>query len=277
MLVLLSTIKMRSQSKHSMMLLKKQAEWGKDASSSIFRPTSTKMGTNEGDGDEGATRIEVKGNITKESADVIAHLTNPLVGERSPVNTKKLFLEIYAKDSATVNAAKKMIQTIVEKQKKKEKIEDPSIEKLSAKQISEIRQLCARYDLEVTIDKEINRIILNGHTEDISTALNEIWKKIGEAEKEKEKAALYADLAEIVSQGVQWFWVDSSDDDEPVKYEKHTNAMIEKAYSKEEKSVIFVTEDEKFEIVFDKMKEKNLRTNEQTKVIRKDLKGMEKS
>ena len=202
------------------------------------------------------------------------------VKERPPANTKKLLLEIYAKDEATVNAAKEKIKTIIEKQKKKEKIEDESIEKLSAKQISEITELCERYELKVTIDKEINRIILNGHTEDISTGLNEIHKilkKIGETEKEMEKAALHEDLAEMVSQGVQWFWVDSSDDEEPVEYEKHTNAIIEKAYSKKEKSVIFVTDDEKFEIVFDKMEEKNLTRNEKSKVIRKDLKvkGME--
>ncbi len=33
-------------------------------------------------------------------------------------------------------------------------------------------------------------------------------KYLGRKEKEKEKDALRADLAEIVSQGVQWFWID---------------------------------------------------------------------
>jgi hypothetical protein len=49
--------------------------------------------------------------------------------------------------------------------------------------------------------------------------------------------------------------------------------MIEKAYNKKEKSVIFFCDDEKYEIVFDDMEETNLKTSETMKVIRKDLKG----
>jgi hypothetical protein len=98
-------------------------------------------------------------------------------------------------------------------------------------------------------------------------------RRIGEMEKEKEKAALHADWAEIVSQAVQWFYVDPLNGDQD-EYDKQINAMIEKAYNKKEKSVIFFFDDEECEIVFDDMEETNLKTDETMKVIRKDLKGI---
>ena len=198
------------------------------------------------------------------------------VKEKPPVITKELFLEIYAKDDATVNVAKEKILKIMESQKKKEKFEDENIEKLSKQQISEIQYLCERNDIEVTIEKELGRIILVGHSEDISKTFADIFqilKKIGETEKERDKAALRADLADMVSQGVQWFYVDPRSGDHE-EYHKHTNATIERAYSKKEKSVIFLLDDEKCEIVFSKMEETNLVTNKNLKVIRKDLIGI---
>ncbi|CAB4025597.1 poly [ADP-ribose] polymerase 14-like [Paramuricea clavata] len=84
-------------------------------------------------------------------------------------------------------------------------------------------------------------------------------------------AAFHADLAEIVFQGIQWFCIDPTSGDHE-EYDKETNVIIEKAYSKKEKSVIFLLDDEKCEIVFGKMQETNLNTKETIKVIRKDLK-----
>ena len=115
-----------------------------------------------------------------------------------------------------------------------------------------------------------------GHREDnakIYPTIYQIFKQIGEGKKEKEKAALHADLAEIVSQGVQWFYVDPTNE-ELEEYDKRTNATIEKAYGKKKKSVIFSLQDGRCEIIFDKMEETNLDTNQKLKVIRKDLKGM---
>ena len=198
------------------------------------------------------------------------------VKEKVPVIKKKLFLEIYAKDEDTVNRAKERILKIMESQNKKDKLDDDSIGKLSQQQINEIKHLCETNDIKVTIQKELNRIIVVGHGDDISKTFPEIFKllkRIGEEEKEKERAAWNADLAEMVSQGVQWFCVDPTSGDHE-EYDKQTNVIVEKAYSKKEKSVIFFLDDEQCEIVFDKMEETNLDTKETVKVIRKDLKGI---
>ena len=199
------------------------------------------------------------------------------VKEKPAMFMKKLFLEIYAKDVAIIRRAKDSILKIVESQKKKEKFEDDNIGKLSNEHVQRIEHLCEMSDVKVTIEKELNRILLVGHSEDIAKIYPEIFqilKQIGEEEKEKEKAALHADLAEIVSQGVQWFWVDPINE-EHGEYHKRTNATIEKAYSKKKKSVIFHLQNGRCEIVFDKMEETNLDTNEKLKVIRKDLKCMQ--
>ena len=201
------------------------------------------------------------------------------VKEQSITVTKSLFLEIYAKDAAVISRAKDSILKIMESQQKKEKIEEDIIEKLSNVHIKKIEHLCKMSDIKVTIEKELNRIVLVGHSEDIAKVVQEIFqifKQIREEEKEKEKAALHADLAEIVSQGVQWFYVHPTNGDHE-EYDKRTNATIEKAYSKKEKSVIFFLRDGQCEIVFDKMQEINLGRKEKLKVIRKDLKGIKQS
>ena len=193
----------------------------------------------------------------------------------SPIK-KVIFLEIYARDDGTLNSVKEKIFKIIDSQKERRPIEDNDIEKLSRHQSAEIQDFCELNDVKVVIEKDLNRIVVSGHRDDVSKTTEKIYqilKRVGEAEKEKEKAALHADLAEIVSQGVKWFYENPQNGDHE-EYDTGTNAAIEKAYSKKEKSVLLSLEDSKCEIVFEKMEETNLDTNEKLKVIRKDLKGI---
>ena len=231
-----------------------------------FQASAKKLNENEG---PGMFKKFVNTFIWKSDSPTIS------VKEKPAVNRKTVSLEIYAKDDDTVNLVKDRIRKLLESQNRKEMVEDDNIEKLSPQQVAEITELCHMNDVKVSIEKDLDRIVLVGHGEDVTKTFAQIHKilgRIGEAEKEKKYAALHADLAEIVSQGVQWYYVvpGSADHEE---YDKQTNVMIEKAYSKKEKSIIFLLEDGKCEIVFDKMQETNLNTNEMLKVIRKDLKG----
>ena len=198
------------------------------------------------------------------------------VREKPSVITRKLFLEIFGGNDNIVNLAKEKILNIIESRKMNDKLVDDNVEKLSKQQIAEIEYSCKINDVEVDIEKELNHIILFGHSEDVarmSTEILKILKRIGETEKEMEKAVLQAELADIVSQGVQWYYEDPFTGDHE-EYHKHTNGIIEKAYSKNEKSVIFLLDNERCEIVFSKMKEMNLDTNKEMNVIRNDLKGI---
>ncbi|XP_028392772.1 protein mono-ADP-ribosyltransferase PARP14-like [Dendronephthya gigantea] len=194
--------------------------------------------------------------------------------KNTPVVTTKLVLVIYAKDKASVKTVKDKVLSVIESQKKKDKLEDDNIGKLSKQQLMAIERLCKMNDVEVTIEKDLDRIVVFGHSEDNAKTFAEILqilKKIGEVELEKERALLRADLAEIVSQGVQWFYEDPRNGNQE-DYDKDTNAIIEKAYSKKEKSVIFSYSNERCEIVFDTMEETNLDTKQKINVTRKDLK-----
>ena len=84
------------------------------------------------------------------------------------------------------------------------------------------------------------------------------------AEKEKE-------IAEMVSQGVQWYWEDTNGS--KVAYDVKNNSKIEKAYLKKERSVVFALQEGKCKIVFDDMQETNQKMGVKTNVFRKDLKA----
>ena len=197
--------------------------------------------------------------------------------KEKPSSIKKIiFLEIYAADNTTINYVKEKIFKILESQKEKKLIQDSDVEKLSRQQITEIEDLCELNEVKVAVEKYLNRIVISGHRDDVFKTTEKIYqilKHVGEEEKEKEKEALHVHLAEIVSQGVQWLYQNPQNGDHE-EYDTRTNAAIEKAYSKKEKSVIFVLEDGKCEIVFEKMEETNLDTKVKLKVIRKDLKGI---
>ena len=93
--------------------------------------------------------------------------------KREPaVITETLSLEIYARDKATVQPAKEKILSIIESQKKREKIEDDIIEKLSTQQISDIEYVGEVFDVKITVDEKLNRILVDGHGDDVAKRLS---------------------------------------------------------------------------------------------------------
>ena len=95
----------------------------------------------------------------------------------------------------------------MESQRKREKIEDDIIEKLSMEQISDIEYIGEVYDVKITVDEKLNRIFVDEHGDDVAKTFVEVHHistRIRDEEKEKMNAALQEDFAEIVSQGVQW-------------------------------------------------------------------------
>ena len=213
---------------------------------------------------------------TKEKISLKSESPSITLKEKPSPMKNVIFLEIYATDNNTIKCVKEKVFNIIESQKEKKLIQDSDVEKLSRQQITEIKDLCELNEVKVAVEKYLNRIVISGHRDDVFKTTEKIYqilKHVGEEEKEKGKEALHVHLAEIVSQGVQWLYQNPQNGDYE-EYDTRTNAAIEKAYSKKEKSVIFVLEDGKCEIVFEKMEERNLDTKVKLKVIRKDLKGI---
>ncbi len=55
----------------------------------------------------------------------------------------------------------------MEAQNKRDMLEDDNVGKLSRQQMTEIERLCEMNDIKVTIQKELNRILVSGHSDDI--------------------------------------------------------------------------------------------------------------
>ena len=179
----------------------------------------------------------------------------------------QLLLEIFAEKEETLTKVVNHIDRIMDEQMKKKVIEDDLVKKLSETHVSQIMDAGKENNVEVTIQKPVDRIILQGHTEDVSKVMMKVTSILNDvklAEKEKE-------IAEMVSQGVQWYWEDTNGS--KVAYDVKNNSKIEKAYLKKERSVVFALQEGKCKIVFDDMQETNQKMGVKTNVFRKDLKA----
>lgn len=195
---------------------------------------------------------------------------------KSPHDSRTLCLSIYAKDEESLRFTITGIMDVIKSHKKKDKFEDDNIKNLSSSQIKDLEDLFLAYNIEATIEEKLDRILMFGHADDIFNVKSEIFKffkELDKVEKEWKKDEFDHGLASIVSQCVQWYYVDPKTG-ALVEYDARTNAIIEKAYSNEEKSVQFCLKEQDCEIDFHGMIEKNSSLKvPDLKVIRKDLKG----
>lgn len=188
-------------------------------------------------------------------------------------NDARIDLSIYAKDDESLKMTITGISNVIKSQKKKDKFEDENIKNLSTSQIKDLQDLFVANNIQATIEVNLDRILMYGHPDDVFKVKNEIFlflKELDKVEKEKKRVEFDQGLANIVSQCIQWYYVNPKTG-APEEYDPGTNAIIEKAYSKKEKSVEFRFKKQDCEIDFDAMLEKT--STHKLKIIRKDLKG----
>ncbi|XP_046849875.1 protein mono-ADP-ribosyltransferase PARP15-like [Xenia sp. Carnegie-2017] len=195
---------------------------------------------------------------------------------KSPNNSRTLWLSIYAKDDECLRLTIAGIMDVIKSHKKRDKFEDENIKNLSSSQIKDLEDLFLAYNIEATIEEKLDRILMYGHADDILKVKSEIFKffkELDQVEKEWKKDEFDHGLASIVSQCVQWYYVGPKTG-ALVEYDPRTNAIIEKAYSNQEKSVKFCLKEQDCEIDFHGMIEKNSSLKvPDLKVIRKELKA----
>ena len=92
----------------------------------------------------------------------------------------KLFLEIFAEKVETLTIVVKQITRIMDEQMKNEVIEDDLIKKLSYARVFQIMNAGKENNVEVKIQKSVNRIIVHGHTFDVPTVIVEIKSILSE-------------------------------------------------------------------------------------------------
>lgn len=93
-----------------------------------------------------------------------------------------------------------------------------------------------RFDIDVTIDKKRGMVFFDGTKDDISTASDVYHRIIRDAElglQDKLQAKLISDF-------VQWYHVENSDDKKDLcEYPDNVNLIIEQAYRNQDKEVRF--------------------------------------
>ena len=86
----------------------------------------------------------------------------------------QLFLEIFAEKEETLTKVVNHIDRIMDEQTKKKVIEDDLVKKLSDAHVSQIMDTGKENNVEVTIQKPVDRIIVQGHTEDVSKVIMKV-------------------------------------------------------------------------------------------------------
>ena len=103
-------------------------------------------------------------------------LESGLTGAKGKDESQKsqLFLEIFAEKEETLTKVVNHIDRIMNEQMKREVIEDDLVKKLSDANVSQIMDAGKENNVEVTIQKPVDRIIVCGHTEDVSKVIMKV-------------------------------------------------------------------------------------------------------
>lgn len=101
-----------------------------------------------------------------------------------------------------------------------------------------LQDLSVRYDVEVEIDKDQGKVILFGPKDDLSLASDSAHTILREADRHMQNQA----QAKLISDYVQWSYIDTDGDNSLKEYPRSINLIIETAYRNQEKEARFSDE-----------------------------------
>ena len=185
---------------------------------------------------------------------------------KSPLHSynKDVVLVIFAGSKEDLQGAVSEISEVMKEKSTKQVIENEAIQLFSQGHVRRIHTLEQRYDVSVTVEKAVGRILVRGQSGDILEVVGEIHKILHHLREEEHERK----RAEALSKDIQWMYSDGTNF---VHYGSHINAMIELAYHDNETAATITSEEgDDFEIDFKSMTEKDAHGNT-TKVQRVDL------
>ena len=186
--------------------------------------------------------------------------------DKSPLNdyNKDIDLVIFAGSKEDLRGAMTEISDLMKEKSAKKPIEDDAIRFFSQGHLRKIHTFEQRYDVSVSVEEMVGRVVVSGQPDDIVNVLGEIHKMLSQIREEQHERK----RAEALSKDIQWMYRDGTD---LVHYESHVNAKIELAYHDKKTAVIIPSEEGGVcEINFKTMQEKDQDGNI-TKVQRVDL------
>ena len=118
--------------------------------------------------------------------------------------------------------------------------------------------------LEVEVEAKVNRVIVRGDPNDVSTLVGEIWTELNDR-KDKERTK---EQVKLVSKNVQWHYEMHGT---CMPFDKKTNVELEKAQSEDKRSVTVALQGEIYLINLTSKTGAGQKTGNQIKVNRKVL------
>ena len=180
---------------------------------------------------------------------------------------RKLELLIFAGSRRDLQGALKAVSEMMKDNCKQLVVEHEAIRSLTREHMRRIHTLELRYSVEVTVEIEVERILVDGQSDDILQVVGEVHAILHEVKKNEHERS----HAEVLSKDVQWKYKFKGNFED---YGGDLNAQIEVAYQEKRSSVVVIQDEKRYEIKFDTMTEED-ESNNITEVRRIDLrKGM---
>ena len=173
--------------------------------------------------------------------------TKPTAATTQEVDIGKIDLSIVAGCEKDLKRALKSVREIMKENCKQKVIKNiPFIDSLTKDHMQVLHTLELRYQVKVTVEKEVRRIVIDGQTDDVLQVMGDIHGIIHEVKRQEHERS----QAEVLSQDIQWM---HKTGEKFEKYDTDLNARIELAYYQRKQSVIFENGGEKYEIDFGTM------------------------
>ena len=158
--------------------------------------------------------------------------------EKRPVNEYNgdIELVIFAGSRRDLKGAVKEINEAMKEKSTKQIIENEAIRYFSEGHFRKINTLEQRYDVSVSVEKIVERIVVRGQSDDILYVVGEIHKMLYQLREEEHERK----RADALSKDIQWIYSDGTNF---VPYESQANAKIELAYHDEKDTVKLTSEE----------------------------------
>ena len=189
--------------------------------------------------------------------------------EKKPQNdyNKDIDLVIFAGSRGDLQGAMNEINEVMKERSTKQVIENEAVRLLSKRDLRRINTLEQRYDVSVSVEKTVERIVVRGQSDDILYVAGEIHKMLHQLREEEHERK----RAEALSKDIQWMYNDGTNF---VPYESQVNAKIELAYHDNKNTVILTSEEgDDYKVDFNTMRAKDTYDTIITEVKRVDRKS----
>ncbi|XP_062610602.1 protein mono-ADP-ribosyltransferase PARP14-like [Saccostrea cucullata] len=153
-----------------------------------------------------------------------------------PEDQSSAVIVVFADSDKDIEAGIKKLESLLDADFTTKDYPDPIIKHITQGQVNALHNLKQKFDIDVTIDKEKGVVTLHGTNEALLEAADHVHGLLRDADRSKQAKL----EAELVSDIVQWYFVDNSDgQNELLAYPKNINLLVEKAYRNKQPDVKF--------------------------------------